>query len=287
MGDVPSKYTCFICTKVLRDAHLTLCCGQYFCGSCLHHWENVKGHKTCPHCREGNFGHVLNKAIIREVNELIIRCTNGKKGCEWVGELGTLNDHLKSNKGCGYVYVKCTNKKCGEEMNRKELQLHLRKECDYRLYHCEHCGIQDTYQAITGKIWLGYLSPMELILSMYHYLECPEYPMSCRNHCGATGIKRKAMSDHRSSCPLEPLNCPFRDAGCFEKISRKDMADHMATNQQQHMIIAFECLNFRCTRLAKEIDTLEETIKYIQNQHSSLHCTSTETNAVHPAAEFE
>ena len=141
-----------------------------------------------------------------------------------------------------------------EIMNRKELQLHLKEKCYFRPYWCEYCGLQETYTAITGET--RFFRHCD-----NHYSVCPQYPLPCSNGCHATGIKRKAMSDHHSSCPLELLSCPFRDAGCCVKILRKDMEDHMTANQQQHMVIAFESLNFRCICLAKEIDVLEETIK--------------------------
>ena len=54
--------------------------------------------------------------MIREVNELKIRCTNHREGCGWVGELGELKSHLDSDKGCRYVEVICTNKGCGERV---------------------------------------------------------------------------------------------------------------------------------------------------------------------------
>ena len=108
---VADKYNCHICTKVLRNAHLTVCCGQHYCRTCLKQWlsSDTRGviRKSCPHCREDGFQCVPNKAIIREINEFKIRCVRREKGCEWVGELGALSDHIKSNKGCGYVGVKC------------------------------------------------------------------------------------------------------------------------------------------------------------------------------------
>ena len=82
----PDKYFCCICSNVLRDARLTECCGQHFCNSCLSRWLDRE--KTCPHCREDDFKSMVNKALIREINELHIRCTHREKGCDWVGELG-------------------------------------------------------------------------------------------------------------------------------------------------------------------------------------------------------
>ena len=206
MDLIPNKYICSICAKVLRDAHLTVCCGQHFCASCLTHWLDTElWWRACPHCRQENLQHVPNKAMIREVNELKIRCTNTSEGCGWVGELGELKSHLDSDKGCRYVEVTCTNKGCGERGWRKDLQTHLQHKCNYRPYQCEHCGHKDTYKAITEGAYSWMSS---------HYSECPEYPLACPNRCGVTGIRHRAMPDHHSSCPLEPLDCPFKDAGC-------------------------------------------------------------------------
>ena len=42
---------------------------------------------------------MINRAMIREVNELKIYCTNHSEGCGWVGQLGELKNHLDSDKG--------------------------------------------------------------------------------------------------------------------------------------------------------------------------------------------
>ena len=75
-----------------------------------------------------------------------------------------------------------------------------------------------------------------------HYSACPKYPLACPNRCSVTCIRRRAMPDHHSSCPLEHLDCPFKDAGCTEKIARKDMEDHMTANQQKHILLSFQSL---------------------------------------------
>ena len=264
VGAIPSKYTCSICTKVLCDAHLTACCGQHFCASCLTHWLGTQQRrKTCPHCRQEDFQHIPNKAMIREVNEFKIRCTNHREGCGWVGELGGLKSHLDSGKGCGYVEVTCTNKGCGERVSRKDLQTHLQEKCYYRSYECEHCGHKDTYTAITGN-----KERRTFFKSKDHYSECPEYPLTCPNRCGVTGIRRRAMPDHHSSCPLECLDCPFKDAGCTEKIARKDMEDHMTANQQKHMLLTFQSLQQANQQVKQDLsDTKRELYDTKQELH--------------------
>ena len=239
---MPQKFLCIICMKVLKDARLTECCGQNFCDSCLTHWLSTrKRKKTCPHCQQDHVVHILNKERIREVNELRIRCTHHKAGCGWVGELAALKRHIESENGCGYVEVTCPyankySRKSCDKTRRKDLKTHM-IECKYRPYKCEHCDHQDTYQAITDGI-----KPISLLFSYdcrSHYDKCPEYPLPCPNKCGTENIKRKDMDGHRKSCPLERLDCPFKDAGCNEKIVRKDMDRHMERNTQQHILKLF------------------------------------------------
>ena len=239
---IPPKYNCNICLKVLRDAQLTVCCGQHYCDTCLKEWLNSKaqaGKNTCPHCREENFQSFPNKAIIREIKEFKIRCVHKEKGCAWVGEMGTLKDHL--SKSCGCVKVKCRKlahkvlltrglrstlsvaSMCGATMERRHLTHHQKNECLYRLYKCQHCGYIDTYDAIAGS---GKIRNRDSKIGYggNHYSQCDEYPLKCPNTCGAVNIKRKDMKTHRENCPLEPIKCPFSEV--CNKYFRKHIEDH-------------------------------------------------------------
>ena len=223
---VPDRFHCNICTKVLHDPHLTVCCGQHICESCLKHWFK-KQKRTCPYCHQENFNHILNKVLKRNIDDLEIRCTKQGLGCRWVGELITLQTHLDSDKGCGYVEVQCSNK-CGAKMKRKELKVHLEQQCPLRKIQrplckiqCQFCHYEDTYQTITSK----------------HYDECPHYLLPCPNKCGTTGIRRADMDYHRSRCELEPVECPFREAGCKVNVVRKEFYSHMSRNQQNHLLV--------------------------------------------------
>ena len=189
-----------------------------------------------------------NKALIREVNELKVYCIHHGEGWMWVGMLQGLKNHLVSDIGCGYAWVPCNNHECEEIMKRMYLQTHLQEKCQYRPYTCEYCGHEDTYIGITA-------------VEEGHYSECLEYPLDCPNRCGVTGIRRRAMPDHHSSCPLEPLNCLFKDAGCTEKIARKDMEDHMTANQQKHILLTFQSHQQMKWNISREINNLEESIR--------------------------
>ena len=215
VGKVPDRYICNICTNTLREPRLVVCCGQHYCHSCLEQWfaEKEINTQTCPHCRQKEeFSHVVDKKIKREILGMKVKCRNHQEGCTWINELGSLNDHLESSNGCGYVEVECPNRCTKVEtwkpqthktitMKRKDVENHLERNCNNREYQCKHCGKKDTYIEITGE-------GMNFVRQDYHYKECPEIPTECPNKCGADKIKRKNVDNHRTKCPLETVYCP-------------------------------------------------------------------------------
>ncbi len=271
---VPKKLTCSICITVLSDPRLTECCGQHFCQECLQSWlrKQWPWSKTCPHCREKDFVHILDKPVQREINQLKVRCSHHEEGCEWVGELGDLQTHLDSQTGCGYVEVECPNNYVGtvttarllskgrhvsfnkHVVYRRDLEEHLRDECDQRRYECQYCGEEDKYAIV-----------------LLHHGECPNFPLDCPNECGVTEMKRKDLPAHREQCPLEPVPCPFQEAGCETGPIRKDLEEHLTSHSQQHLLLTFRrtCsqeqeytqLKKRCKKLEKKNSELEQRLK--------------------------
>ena len=252
--DNVDKYTCNICKKILKDPQLTACCGQHYCQSCLNYWFTTNYRRSCPHCRteRSGFQYFLNKSVKREIDSLRIHCTNKEEGCQWIGELGSLKDHLELANRCGYVEVECP-KNCKTKMKRKDLSNHLKNTCYYRPYQCEHCGYKDTYRNITG------IGPATL-LRQHHYDRCLEFPLQCPNMCGRKDIKRKDVEDHRSQCPEEEVECTN---GCEEqheactssgRFKRKNLAGHLK----------YECYlrPFQCVHCG-----LDDTYRVITTEH--------------------
>ena len=105
----PKSLECPICLLTVREPHIVGCCGNKFCRPCI---DRIRQDgKPCPLCNEPNFTAFIHKGVMREVNALAVRCSQKHLGCQWVGELGQLKQHLNPGQqgraGCNYVEVEC------------------------------------------------------------------------------------------------------------------------------------------------------------------------------------
>ena len=211
---------CSICLLVLREPHLISCCGHNFCRVCIGRIK-TEG-KSCPLCNATKISVMHNKGLERSLKDFEVRCTHAASGCEWVGKLGLLDNHLNLNpdlekqlEGCGFVEIACNNK-CGGVFSRCMLANHQREECPKRPYSCDYCR--------------EYVSTFEDVISN-HYPQCKCYPLSCPNQCTPYAIERQHFADHLSyDCPLTVVNCDFHYAGCKVQVPRKDMPAHLREN---------------------------------------------------------
>ena len=273
------KFTCSTCHLVFKDPHLTGCCGQHFCESCLKHWFTKRGKESCTHCRtEGKeFKYLVDKKFKREIDSLRIHCTNKEEGCQWIGEVGSLKDHLESANGCGYVEVECPNgclvpttaiqyrmkRKTMKKMQRRDLENHVKKKCYLRPCQCVYCGQRDTYEAITGD-WHSVPN------KTCHYRKCPEFPLVCPNRCCRNDIKRKDIKDHRGQCPEEPVQCPFKEAGCKKRLVRCELEQHMSATQQQHLLMVMGAYKEMKKENSRIKNTLDDTLDELDEMKKRL-----------------
>ena len=126
----PEEYFCPVSFAVLLEPYQTQCCGNLLSKES---YERLQG-QPCPVCREENLTATKDKFHMRKVATLKVRCPHKAEGCEWEGELGSLEQHLNTNSSkqlcaeeCQYVDVDCPHS-CGERFKRHALQLHV-KDC--------------------------------------------------------------------------------------------------------------------------------------------------------------
>ena len=245
---------CPICLQIMSKDISQTSCGHHFCTPCI---ERIHG--ACPECRTTPYQIFPDANRQRIISGLQVYCSNKKYGCTWKGELKNLSGHINKDKrvgDCQFEVVKCRYYDlsfwpgCEVEMKRADLVNHEENECPNRPYTCQYCGDEDTYWYTT----------------YYHYNKCPRYPVTCPNECDPKKtMPREEVDAHKkNTCPLEPVACELCWAGCTARPQRKDIEQHITSNQLQHLtLLAKACgeLSKMCEDLKKENAALKKELK--------------------------
>ena len=236
----PSRdFFCPVTFDALLEPYLTECCGHHLSETAYQQLQAQE--KPCPVCKEEPLRAMKDKYHKRRVSSLKVRCPHKAEGCEWEGELGSLEKHLtKSSAGeCRYVDVDCPYA-CGERVQRRSLEEHKSKRCPLRPFTCQYCNHKATHQKVTKEHW-----PV-----------CEKYPLPCPNECGEKEIERQHLKGHlKQTCPLEEIQCDFSYAGCGAQLQRRLMSAHVKEDTEAHLSL-----------LAQKVPKLEEQIKQQENK---------------------
>ena len=249
------RFLCPICQEILYKPVQTSC-GHLFCGKCL---KRVRS-KNCPSCRAEFIREPIeDKFNEREIRNLIVKCQNSSRGCEWEGELGNVESH--QNGVCGYQLVQCGNK-CGAEMERREVEKHEEDDCELRMYMCPYCWFhRDTYKRVTSE----------------HFKECVGFPLGCPNNCGKKRIRRGDMSSHLCACPKEVVPCRYQSLGCRMRLPRKQMDEHLSDKEihldlamvtTSELVTEHSVTKMAVSNLEKQVENLVAKLNKVKFEHS-------------------
>ena len=184
-------------------------------------------------------------------------CTKSENGCDWVGELRSLDDHLTT---CEYTFVCCPNKCVGKKKKkwlenkkevgilRRDLDHHLNNECPNRQYQCPHCKVTKRYRYITTT----------------HLDRCPKLEVPCPNIGCGVKVSRCDLPDHQSKCQFEKVPCKYAKAGCEEEPLRKDLEQH-ENDTVLHLPLAIETV----CKQQEEIEELREEVKAVKEEQKT------------------
>ena len=216
----PDRLICKRCHLPSRDPHLSLCCGNVFCKSCLNDIKkDTPNCNACPICRNEGFVAYRHVEADLEVKNLHIYCSNKEKGCKWHGELNDINNHLGNSDGCQFEEVKCFNE-CKKMIERRYLTSHVETECPRRKVNCQYCNDTGEHQFIEG----------------HHKEECSKLPLPCPSKCKVESVLREDMEAHRKECPLEMIQCEYHNVGCEVRMARKDREKHENQEMREHLL---------------------------------------------------
>ena len=206
---------CPVCFRVLREPHLTSCCGDLACADCV--TDNSKKGLPCPMCHEPNFTSLFNRKLQNNLNTLKVYCPLKKEGCKWLGEQGKLENHLNAaslDGECKFLTVPCPNK-CERHVMRFRIEKH-KCYCSMRPYQCKLCTKSFPFKTIEK-----------------HYEECPESKITCC-YCD-TYVQKYKLASHLTVCPFKKIECKFKFVGCNRSHNRNDSDGHMKRNAGHHV----------------------------------------------------
>ena len=153
-------------------------------------------------------------------------------------------------------------------VERRQLAEHEREFCSQRKLKCEFCG---------GAVRACEMNP--------HLGECEEFPVDCPNGCeaaeetGTRQVKRGALPLHLSECPLQRVECPYREYGCGEEMEmeRRQLDLHEREYVHTHFRLAFEEMkrkqmesNYKMKLLEKENKDLKDS--QILEANNKINC---------------
>ena len=172
-----------------------------------------------------------------------MKCDNTKRGCEWEGTVGTLEEHVNT---CDFTPIPCP-KECKQNdaiqmILMKDLEKHLTKQCVNRNYKCQTCGKKDTFTNITG----------------IHDDKCEKKVLPCPNADCTDSMQRAEIKQHlENDCEHTVISCKYEKIGCDVKMKRKDMGAH----EQDDKAHLHQALN-----TVVELQSATQTIASIQKK---------------------
>ena len=263
---------------MLLEPYLTECCGHHLSETAYQQLQ-AQG-KPCPVCKDEPLKAVKDKYHKRRVSSLMVRCPHKAKGCEWEGELGSLEQHLnaKCSAGeCRYVDVDCPYA-CGERVQRHSLKKHKSKRCPLRPFTCQYCNHKATHQKVTKEHW-----PV-----------CEKYPLPCPNECGEKEIERQHLKGHlEQTCPLEEIKCDFSYAGCGAQLQRRLMPAHVKEDTEAHLSLLAQKvpkledqIRLQGEQMKQQGDQIKELIEGLGRQDKILKVLCVTTSQAVPPVEF-
>ena len=174
------------------------------------------------------------------MNSLKVRCQHHEVGCQWVGELRYLQEHLDPViRKCGFIFLDCPLG-CGKNVRNSAMKDHTLSDCSKRFYVCEHCGYNNKFDIVTEQ----------------HYPLCEMFPVKCPNACSGVSLKRLELVSHLEQCPLQVIQCPFTSAGCTVQLPRREMEEHKDKAMEEHKDKAM-CQHLRMSML--QLKSKQET----------------------------
>ena len=199
------------------------------------------GKQTCVCCKRDDENTNPHESINDTILSLKCTCPLSKRGCEWLGRLENVENHLTT---CGHVYESC-QLLCGVVTTRDEMGRHVREECSQHEEACLHCsGVHKVCEMVE------------------HVKVCGKVFMLCELGCG-TRVRRESILFHfESECSEESVVCPYEKYRCeVVGLKRRELEKHLEENRCLHTELKLTVLEDKFKLLEKQIEIVESVEK--------------------------
>ena len=242
---------CVVCRALAHNPVQATCCGKIYCAQCIEKWKTRS--MSCSTCRSTEessppFNVFPDRRAHQDVSTLTVCCPNWRDGCGKKMELAEVDNHLTSDNGCPFQVVDCGNK-CGHSAWRSCIPKHMASECPLRRMKCQYCRFISFHDQVTGD----------------HLKECPNYPFDCPRKCGQS-LTRSTVLAHQEVCPLQEVECEYKNFGCDVALLRKDITKHLHTSAQDHL----QLTKRRLERMEAQLEEERTKRQWIEAQFKAV-----------------
>ncbi|XP_076441868.1 TNF receptor-associated factor 3-like isoform X2 [Babylonia areolata] len=197
------------------------------------------GHRFCLRCLHDYLGEAKTKP-----------CPVGEPDCE---DISGEENHLGE---CDFEPVACvfTARGCGEKVQRAKVTQH-QAACPCRPEVCPACHQEVNHSQ----------------MQIHKDSECLEAVVGCPFGCGNKELKRKEVEQHKSQCPVQPVDCKFKEMGCTFSGKREVLERHLKEDIGKHLDLVTSRvtdLQGKTEALAGEAQAERDNLQSMQTSHS-------------------
>ena len=129
-------YKCNICFKIMDNPTDCENCGHSFCYECINKLK-------CPFGCQNKSLKPSSMAIKNILSNLKFKCLN--EDCK---QIILYSDVKRHDSICEYQKIICPNNGCNKRLLKKDLENHVKNECEYTLIKCQYCDYKFNKQSI-------------------------------------------------------------------------------------------------------------------------------------------
>jgi len=216
-------------------------------------------HVFCKSCLQENIDHG-----VRDEGNVI--CPGG---CREVIDPSNLQPSKLINRMVNKLSTKCDTGFCPWKGDLLDFVQDHQKVCEYSLIPCTNDGCEITVMKRDIR--------QHEKDCLHQMIEC-DY---CRGH-----VKKMNKKTHESVCSNETVDCLYQDIGCYDKVSRRDVALHKSTHNVKHTELMYRSFKQQQSKSIEEISLLKKEnsemkahfVKKIQTLSTTLQKKTIEIN---------